>query len=1021
MLNWSVDALESVLATISRFVSGKQPVDYCELTTNLGVSQQELDVDPDAVSTTLVCKDCSLMTVFDLQGAYQIMGKDQFLSLCQEIRTKAVGYFGTGHQFSVVFEHDPEGAEQQLMELAEPSINTAKRIGLQSVDMLIDRVKRNTPYVAHEPAYLVVYTSPATLSKDQLKDDINELQKKRSQSKLPAIMYGQSPVNVLESLKISHDTFCQTVLSDFAQAGLNENGILMRPLPANRLVKELKTMIQRKSTHSDWRPTLFGDRFVPTGRESSDDYSNLTAPMIGYQLFSQDIYNPKGMGEIVESDGIYHGTLSVTQFPRDPQIFESLYNSMDHSIPWRVRYDLTPHGLDAKKMQRMMASFTAMTDHNRAVRDSFDYMEKLEKEGDDIACGLAVTFSTWADSYPEVKRNLSRLEKAVQGWGGCSVTGTHGDPFAAWAATMPGMTRANPAATAVPPMQDALSMMPLRRPASVWEHGQMTLRTPEGKAYPVELCSPMQDLWIELMVAPPGSGKSVLLNTLNSALIHSPGAVRLPLITWIDKGRSAQGQVAFLRDSLPDHQKHEVVEITLRNSREYGVNQFDLHLGCRYPTTHDKDYLRSFLTMLCYDASSSSAPSGVSDLMAELIDTVYDKCARTTPHTYEIGVEPRVDKVLHELDIYEEHDEDWWSETPWYEVMDILFNQGHTYEATLAQRQAVPVLTDFNAALNTPSIKQLYGEAKTTTGESLISYVERSLSAAAHKYACFAGRTVFDISSESRIVVIEMGQVLMGKTKEGRVQNALFYMFARNLGAKNYFINAESLLPVVPEIYQEYHKQRLRDVAEEMKTLCWDEFHNTGGIDVVVDMIITDAREGRKSGVRIPIATQYLVDVPTPLIDAATSIYVMRGKSESDAQILKERLRVSEDAQKRLDRECNGPGPHGGNMLAIFKTKIGQITQILTNTLGPIELWCYNTNQWDMALRAELYQRVDQSMARKILAKAFPKGTATQRIRAMKRRMGDESEGELNNSVTQKLASELLAEHADFMEEDQAA
>ena len=181
----------------------------------------------------------------------------------------------------------------------------------------------------------------------------------------------------------------------------------------------------------------------------------------------------------------------------------------------------------------------------------------------------------------------------------------------------------------------------------------MTLRTPEGKAYPVDLCSPMQDLWIELMVAPPGSGKSVLLNTLNSALIHSPGAVRLPLITWIDKGRSAQGQVAFLRDSLPDHQKHEVVEITLRNGREYGVNQFDLHLGCRYPTTHDKDYLRSFLTMLCYDASSSSAPSGVSDLMAELIDTVYDKCARTTPHTYEVGVEPRVDKVLHERDIYE--------------------------------------------------------------------------------------------------------------------------------------------------------------------------------------------------------------------------------------------------------------------------------------------------------------------------------------------------------------------------------
>lgn len=1020
MLDKTVDALESSIATISRFVSGKQPVDYCELTTTLGITQSELDENPEAQSTTLVCQDCSLVTVFDLQGAYQIMGKEQFFDLCSEIRTKAVGYFNAGHQASVIFEHDPDEAENQLMELAAPSIRTAKRIGLRSIDMLVDKIKRNAPYVAKEPVYLVLYTTPQSLSKEQLKSDIHELQENRRKSKVPAIMYGQSPVNVLESLKISHESFCQAFINDFSQAGEHENGILMRPMSAHRVVKDLKSMVQRKSTHPDWKPTLFGDRIIPTGSESNGDYSNLTAPLIGYQLFSQNIHNPKNMGEIIESDGLYHGNLSVSQFPRDPQIFESLYNAMDHSIPWRVRYDLTPNGLDGKKLERLMASFTAMTDGNRAVRDSFDYMSNIVKGGDDIDCGLAITFSTWADDHAQIKRRLSRLEKAIQGWGGCSVTGTHGDPFAIWAATMPGMTRANPAVTAVPPMYDALSMMPLRRPASAWESGQLTLRTPEGKAYPVELCSSLQDLWIELIVAPPGSGKSVLLNTLNSALIHSPGAIRLPLVTWIDKGRSAQGQVAFLQDSLPESQKHEVVSITLHNSRNFGVNQFDLHLGCRYPTAHDKDYLRSFLTMLCYDAGSMSAPSGVNDLMSELIDIVYDKCARTTPHTYEEGVEKRVDNVLQQLDIYQEYDEDWWNNTPWYEVMDILFNHGYVYEATLAQRQGVPVLTDFNAALNTPSVKQLYSEARTLTGESLISYVERCLSASSHKYACFAGRTVFDLSSESRIVVIEMGQVLMGgKTKEGKIQNALFYMFARNLGAKNYFISEETLLPVVPDSYQEYHKARLRDVAEEMKTLCWDEFHNTGGIDVVVDMVINDAREGRKSGVRIPIATQFLADIPTPLIDAATSIYVMRGKSEGDAQILKDRLNITQDAQKRLNRECNGPGPHGGNMLAIFKTKIGQISQILTNTLGPIELWCYNTNQWDMALREELYRRVDQRDARKILAKAFPRGTAIQRISSTKQKMGDDNDGSVSSTVTERLASELIEENANLLEHAQ--
>lgn len=1020
MLNWSVNALEGVLSTVSRFVAGKQAVDYCELSTNLGITDQELGVNPDVEPGVLVCKDCSLVTVFDLQGAYQIMGKESFFALCNEIRTKAVGYFKYGHEMSIVFEHDPDVSEALLMQYALPSINTAKRLGLQSVDMLIDKVKRNAPYIAKEQAYLVLYTSPQVLVKDQLKADFKEQGGKSKKTKLPMTQYGQSPINMLESLKITHETFCQTVLKDFSQAGEGDNGILLKPMSAHRVVRDLKQMVQRNSTHHEWLPTLFGDRFIPAGPDSVDDYSNLAAPQITYQVFSQDIDNPKG-GELVECDGVLHGNLSMSQFPRDPQIFEDLYSSMDHSIPWRIRYDLGANGLSSKNMARMVASFTAMTDHNRAVRDSFAYMSGLVHKGDDIDCSLAITFSTWGGTKEVVRRRLSRFEKAVQGWGGSNVTQVHGDPFAIWAATMPAMTRSSPAVTAVPPMYDALCMMPLRRPASVWDQGQLTLRTPEGKAYPVELCSSMQDLWIELIAAPPGSGKSVLLNTLNSAQIHSPGSIKLPLITWIDKGRSAQGQVAFLKDSLPESQRHEVVEITIRNSREYGVNQFDLHLGCRYPTSHDKSYLTSFLTMLCYDASVNSAPSGVSDLVAELISIVYDDRARKSPVPYEQGVEINVDNALEALGLYEKHDDEWWSHTPWYEVMDMLFDNGKIYEATLAQRQAVPTLPDINAALNTPSIQQLYSEANTSNGESLIRYVDRCLTSASNKYACFAGRTTFDLSSESRVVVIEMGEVLMSKTKEGIIHNAIFYMFARNLGAKNYFINKESLLPIVPALYEQYHMARLRDVAEEMKTLCWDEFHNTGGIDVLVNQVLTDAREGRKSGVRIPVATQYLEDVPSALIDAATSIYIMRGKSQSNNDILSERLNISKDALTRLDRECNGPGPDGSNMLAIFKTKMGQISQILTNTLGPIELWCYNTNQWDMALRAELYSQIDQVTARKILAAAFPQGNATQRIKSIKRKMGDDSEGSVKSTVTQRLVAELLAEHADIIQEEQAA
>ena len=73
----------------------------------------------------------------------------------------------------------------------------------------------------------------------------------------------------------------------------------------------------------------------------------------------------------------------------------------------------------------------------------------------------------------------------------------------------------------------------------------------------------------------------------------------------------------------------------------------------------------------------------------------------------------------------------------------------------------------------------------------------------------------------------------------------------------------------------------------------------------------------------------------------------------------------------------HGPREGGGTFLAQFATKTGINTQLLTLTLGPIELWAFSTTAEDANLRNQLYKKIGPNNARKVLARIFPGGTAT--------------------------------------------
>ena len=123
---------------------------------------------------------------------------------------------------------------------------------------------------------------------------------------------------------------------------------------------------------------------------------------------------------------------------------------------------------------------------------------------------------------------------------------------------------------------------------------------------------------------------------------------------------------------------------------------------------------------------------------------------------------------------------------------------------------------------------------------------------------------------------------------------------------------------------------------------------------------------------------------------------------------------LSPTARHALKTRVHGPREEGSTFLAQFATKQGMNTQLLTATLGPIELWALNTTADDVQIRTRLYQRLGAKVGRQLLAKYFPSGTAAKRIEQLLsefRSDGGLIDDSANDSVTDKIVNEIMYDY----------
>ena len=85
--------------------------------------------------------------------------------------------------------------------------------------------------------------------------------------------------------------------------------------------------------------------------------------------------------------------------------------------------------------------------------------------------------------------------------------------------------------------------------------------------------------------------------------------------------------------------------------------------------------------------------------------------------------------------------------------------------------------------------------------------------------------------------------------------------------------------------------------------------------------------------------------------------------------------------------------------------------QLLTLTLGPIELWAFSTTAEDAAVRNQLYRHIGPSEARRFLALLFPNGSISkelnERLNALKSEVGIIEE-ENRSGILGQLVQDIL-------------
>lgn len=989
-----IDGLDSIMDGIGS--SMKQGfADYCDLET----------IDDEH---TLVAKDGSLCTIVDIRGSQRLRsGSGVDVMVDRLVSSLQSSFEKRGHAMQAFFEVDPDRTRYEINEMQKLARSTLQRLDMDMGDLLDERETNLCEWVSSERCCFVLWTTPDVL----VKSERNEEKKARMERIKGKVItkHSQNPLAAVAMIRNRHAAYVASFVRE-----LGALGVVGEKMKADRALREVRQSVDPGFTSPEWVPSLPGQVVRPSIRnnQAGKEEWEIMWPRLSWQLCPRDA-RIVDHNHVQVGDRIY-APIYIDLFQKDSSRFAALFGrAMDAGLPWRVSFLVEGGGLDDFRFKGMAASLMGMVGSgNKAIDRSIKQLTALQQGDDKLTIvQLRACLCTWA---PVGERDLlvkrsSSLARVVEAWGTCQVSEVTGDPVAGLASTVPAFTLGSIGTKSAAPLSDVLALLPLTRPSSPWADGSVLFRSPDGKLMPFEPYSSKQTTWISLVFASPGSGKSVLMNSLNLALTMAPMNQALPRIAIIDIGPSSSGLISLIKTALPLERRHEVVHKRLRMVDRDAINPFDTQLGCRFPTSMEMQFLRNFLTLMMTEPGQVNPSAGMTSIVTAVIEEMYtQRTDLNDPKLYAAGMEPDVDEALRRHGIHVDQSSIWW------EVVDDLFRNGEVRLAQLAQRHAVPLLQDAVTAVQGEKVRTALGELENReTGELLIGTFTRQVATLLNVFPIMARPTAFDLG-DARIAALDLDEVAKTGGAQADWQTGILYMLARQIMAKDFYLNKDLLVdmpappsiqlrPTVPvEGYRDYHRERIEELTASPKRLCYDEFHRTSKCSQVRDQVLVDMREGRKFQVEVILSSQSLEDFDERMMEFTSSVYVMDSGNASTTENICSRFGLDDPEERHaIERRIHGPRRGGGTFLVQHKTTLGKYSMLLSNTLGPIELWAFSTTAEDVSIRNRVYERVGPKLARRALAQMFPGGSAKpeveERRERLKERLGNADESASTN------------------------
>ena len=933
------------------------------------------DIETADSKHVLVTKDGSLCSVFKLHGYKRFVGNSEFAFLCQRMNEVLQTLMHTnGHFVQVCFNYEFESIKDSLNRSLKSARKTASRIQLDIDDIFESRVEKLSDYCADEDVYIVFWTTSDCLPKSHLRHMMKEHQSKTSKSKKLDLSKKQNLFAVLDEIRNIHESVITTLLED-----MQHTGYYVELLDVHSALAATRYSIDHDYTNKyEWKPSLPGDplplRLKPAGKI---DISELMWPSVASQVIPRSGEN-LNLKYAQIGDTVY-APMYIEIFPKTIKPFYDLFRRMlPSNMPWRISYLIAPNGMKITQSKNIFAQFLRFSHmHNKLICETHNMLKVLNDRSDNPVVSYSVVLTTWANAgdLDALKERASKMVKVVQSWGGCDVRQVSGDSVGLAMSSAVGLTRKLFSSATAAPLDACVSMLPIVRPASPWrEGGALLFRTPDGKVWPYQPGSSQQVSWIDIIYARSGSGKSVLLNTINLGLCLSSGLSKLPRISIIDVGPSSRGFISLLREGLKPNERHEVIYHRLSLDPKDAINPFDTLLGSRFPTKLHVSFLVNFISLLMVDKIEDVIFEGASGMISMILEETYKRFSDAhQPKLYIPHAEPEVQEVLYKLGFNLDQ-----PVITWWQVADFLFSKKEPRLALIAQRQAVPNLSDTIEIAHTQSIKDLYGEVQTEAGEDYITAYGRILSSIIRNFPTLTSVTRLNLEG-ARVVALDLDAVAKSGSAAADKQTAIMYMLSRHVLAQNYFLHISDI-ENTPKIYQDYHKENLKDIMEEPKRMVFDEFHRTAKSPVVREQVLQDMREGRKWKIHISLASQSLKDFDPLMIEFATSVFILDSGSASSVDDTCKVFGLTETERQALLTRVHGPSSNGATFMAQFVTKQGLNTQLLTSTISAVELWAFTTTTEDVYIRDKLYSQIGPRDARALLALHYPKGSAVDEI-----------------------------------------